>query len=323
MQSLPPINWSLARRVARPVSGELPSATRAQAHAVVASLRLAAERAGELVGAAGGLPGAPARRVVVCDRDTWAQAAGAMAHGVLGGLHVPQPRLGGAHIVKAAAYGALAGIALGGVGRHLLGQFDPSTSQLFLLAPNILHLHRQRELPLDDLLLWVAAHEQTHALQFSAAPWLLDHLTELFEVVAADEVKAIDVAGNLARGQRWAAATTSPRAAQAMEELTAVMTLLEGHADFVSDKVGATHIPSVRRLRAAFARAQGPSALARLVPALDKDAQYRDGLRFCRAVAARAGTDVLARAFQSPLSLPRPGEIADPAAWMRRVHGTA
>lgn len=323
MQSVPPINWRLARRVARPVSGDLPSVTRPQAFAVVASLRLAAVRAGELVVAAGGLPGEPARRVVVCDRDTWAQAAGAMAHGVLGALQVPHSRPGGARTVRAAAYGALAGVALGGVGRHLLGQFDPSTSQLFLLAPNNLHLHRQRDLPLDDLLLWVAAHEQTHALQFSAAPWLLAHLTELFEVVAADDVKGIDVARNLAGGQGWAAATTSPRAGQAMEELTAVMTLLEGHADFISDKVGARHIPSVRRLRAAFTRAQGPSALARLVPALDKDAQYRDGLKFCRAVAVRLGAGGLAPAFQSPQNLPGPEEIADPKAWMRRVHGTA
>ncbi len=28
----------------------------------------------------------------------------------------------------------------------------------------------------DDFALWVCVHEQTHALQFAAAPWLAGHL---------------------------------------------------------------------------------------------------------------------------------------------------
>ncbi|MDO5736031.1 MAG: zinc-dependent metalloprotease [Propionibacteriaceae bacterium] len=320
---MPPINWSLARRVARPVAGELPVATRAEAHALVASLRLAAARAGGLVVETAGLPGVPARRVIVCDRDTWASGAGAMAGGVLDVL--PMAQVGGRALrsLKAAGYGALAGMALGWVGRHILGQFDPSTSQLYLLAPNILHLQRERGFPMADLQLWVAAHEQTHALQFSAAPWLLDYLTQRFEKVAMDEVDALEVARNLARGQGFAAAMSSEPAGRAMQEVTAAMTLLEGHADFVSDQVGTKHIRSVRKLRAAFARTQRPSAVARLLPALDKDAQYRDGLRFCRGVSARARPRGLAAAFDRPENLPTHAEITDPAAWVRRVHGTA
>lgn len=322
MQTFPPINWGLARRVARPVSGELPEITRAEAHALVASLRLAAGRAGELVVAATGLPGAPAARVIVCDRDTWAHGAGAMAGGVLGVL--PQAGTHGrTQTLRAAGYGALAGIAMGVVGRQLLGQFDPSSSQLFLLAPNILHLQRERGFVMEDLQLWVAAHEQTHALQFSAAPWLMEHLSQRFAEVARDEVNALDVTRNLASGHGMAAAMAGPAARRAMEEVTATMTLLEGHADFVSDRVGATHIPTVRKLRAAFARTHRPTALARLLPALDKDAQYRDGLRFCRTVAARVGAGGLASAFESPENLPGPGEISDPGAWLRRVHGAA
>ncbi len=323
MVSLPPVNWNLAHRVARPFSGELPSASRAEAHATSASLRLAAARAGELVRETSRLTGPPAEHVVVCDRDHWARSAGAMAGGLLGGLPLTPVAPGPVSAVKGAGYGVLAGMALGWVGRQLLGQFDPVGSRLYLLAPNILHLQRVRRFVAADFHLWVACHEQTHAVQFSSAPWLMDHLTQRLSVVAADEVGAMEVARNLAGGQGLATAMSSPAAHSALQEVSATMTLLEGHADFISDRVGPRHIPSVRRLRAAFSRSHPPSALARLAPALDKDAQYRDGLRFCRAVAARVGVRGLSRAFESPENLPRPEEIGDPSAWRERVHGTA
>ncbi len=323
MQNLPPINWALARRVARPLAGELPTASRAEAHGIAASLRLAATRAGELVGDTSGLLGPPADRVVVCDRDHWAHNAGAIAGGLLGGLPLSPAPDGPLGAVTGAGYGILAGVALGLLGRQLLGQFDPSASRLYLLAPNILHLQRARKFIASDFHLWVASHEQTHAIQFSSAPWLLEHLMQRFSLVAADEVGALQVARNVARGQGFSAAMSSPAAHQALQEVSATMTLLEGHADFISDRVGPTHIPSVRRLRAAFSRSHAPTALARFAPALDKDAQYRDGLRFCRAVSARVGVRGLARAFESPDNLPRPAEIGDPAAWLGRVHGKA
>ncbi len=323
MRTMPAINWSVARSLSRGLSGELPAASRAEAHSTVASLRLAAARAAELVVDSSHLAGAPAAEVIVCDRDRWAHSAGAMAGGMLSGLSLAPARTGPMGALKGAGYGALAGLALGWVGRQLLGQFDPSTSRLYLLAPNVLHLQRARGFVAPDFHLWIAAHEQTHALQFSAAPWLVDHLTQRFQIIAADEVGPLEVARNLARGQGIATATASREAQAALAQITAVMTLLEGHADFISDRVGRAHIPSVRVLRAAFSRKHQPTALSRLAPALDKDAQYRDGLRFCRAVSVRSGVRGLGRAFEAPENLPRPEEIVDPQGWLGRVHGKA
>lgn len=322
MPTLPPINWGLARSVARPLSGELPSASRAEATAVVASLRLAAQRAGELVVDVGGLPGGPAQHVLVCDRDRWARSAQAMVVDALSGVSAATARPGGGRGVRAAGYGILAGVALGRVGRQLLGQFDPSTSRLYLIAPNIWQMQRARGFVAADFQLWVAAHEQTHALQFSSAPWLLEHLMSRLATVAGDEVGGLDVARNLASGHGVAAAMAGPEARRAMEEVIAAMTLLEGHADYISDRVGVAHIPTVKRLRATFARTHQPTVLARLVPALDKDAQYREGLRFCRTVAQRGGAKALAPAFASAEGLPSSEEISKPRAWLRRVHGT-
>jgi len=322
MQTLPPIDWGLARRISGSTSGELPVVTRPEAHALVASLRLAAQRAGELVAKVSGMPGEPARRLIVSDRATWARGATAMASAALDELSLPAPS-GPMRGLRAMGHGALAGVGLGWVGRQLLGQFDPATSTLFLLAPNILQLQRAHGFVMADFQLWVAAHEQTHAFQFSAAPWLSEHLMQRFETVAVDDVGAFEVMRGVARGRGLAASMTSPSAQQALQEVTATMTLLEGHADFVSDKLGTRHIPTVRRLRRAFSRNHPTTALARLIPATDKNAQYRDGLAFCRAVSIKAGRTALNRAFESPENLPRPEEISEPIAWLGRVHGTA
>ncbi len=322
MQTLPPIDWGLAGRVGGSTSGELPVLSRPEAHALVASLRLAAQRAGELVATVSGMPGQPARRVVVSDRATWARGATGMARAALDGLSLPGPS-GPLRSLRAAGHGAIAGVALGWVGRRLLGQFDPAASTLFLLAPNILQLQRTHGFVMKDFQLWVAAHEQTHAFQFSAAPWLLDHLVQRFETIAMDDVGALDVARGVLGGRGLAASMTSPSAHRALQEVSATMTLLEGHADFVSDKLGTRHVPTVRRLRRAFTRNNPPTALARLIPAIDKNAQYREGLAFCRAVSIRAGRTALNGAYESPEGLPRPAEIREPITWLRRVHGTA
>lgn len=322
MQSMPPIDWALAKRLATSLSGELPTVSRPEAHTLVASLRLAAQRAGELALNASALTGEPAQRVVVCDRATWAGGASAMARAALRQLPLGAPS-GPLRGLRGVGHGVLAGIGLGVVGRQLLGQYDPAASTLFLLAPNILQLQRRHGFTLADFQLWVAAHEQTHALQFSAAPWLLEHLMERFEIVAMDDVDSVDVVRGLARGRGMGASMSGDAARQAVAEVTATMTLLEGHADFVADRLGRRHVPSVRRLRRAFVRDGRPTALARLVPSLDKNAQYRDGLQFCRSVAARGGVKSLNEAFASPDFLPSVAEIGDPPAWLRRVHGTS
>jgi uncharacterized protein (DUF2342 family) len=49
--------------------------------------------------------------------------------------------------------------------------------------------------------------------------------------------------------------------------------------------------------------------------------QYRDGAVFVRAVTAQVGTDGFNAVWTSPETLPLPGEIENPPAWVQRVHG--
>jgi uncharacterized protein (DUF2342 family) len=86
-------------------------------------------------------------------------------------------------------------------------------------------------------------------------------------------------------------------------------------------------VPSVRALRRRFTarregRVTGLRRVLRSVLGLDvKTAQYRDGAAFVRGVRRKVGTAGFNAVWSAPDLLPTPAEIADPDAWVRRVHG--
>ena len=121
-------------------------------------------------------------------------------------------------------------------------------------------------------------------------------------------------------------AVQTPAQREIFDRLTAVMSLLEGHADFVMDEVGPDVVPTVEVIRSRFdARRHSPGAvdgLVRRLLGLDaKMAQYADGAAFVRAVVDRVGADGFSTVWRSPEDLPSRAEIADPGAWCTRVLG--
>ena len=48
--------------------------------------------------------------------------------------------------------------------------------RLLLVAPNVVHVERELEVDPTDFRLWVCLHEETHRVQFTAVPWMRDHL---------------------------------------------------------------------------------------------------------------------------------------------------
>ena len=345
---LPPVDWAAAGRWAGRIAPPGPAPSRAEARALVSGLRSAAETARPLAIRASGLAGAldaagstdAAARVLVVDRPGWATAAGASFAGLSG----QDGRRGKNPLVAGVTAQAAAVLAL--LSSKVLGQYDPYASgsqpygRLILVAPNVLHSEQTLGVDPDDFRLWVCVHEQTHALQFAAAPWLADHVraeaTALLRDVAATapthEVSA--VLGGLARALRgsggdWSLLDVLPAAQRSrVERLTAVMSLLEGHADVTMDAVGRRDIPSVRTLRSRLDARRGTTKgpadllLRRLLGLDAKLAQYRNGAAFVRAVRG-TGEGVLDAVWSGPDALPLPGEIADPEAWVRRVHGAA
>lgn len=303
MAVVPKIDWNLAARTGKRLVPPGPAASAREIGAAVAGLRTAANRAGELLAVRSGLTAEAAAPVLVIDRERWIEANSAMAADLLARVRRlvgEQPASGRGPV--AAALGAQAGAVLGVVGTRIMGQFEglTPTPRLLLVAPNIVAFERKTRVDQDDFRLWVCLHEQTHQFQFSHAPWLREHLQRL-------------VADFLLRGG-------SPRD---LGPITAVMTYLEGHAEFLMDEVGSTELATAPYLRTLLdGRRQSTSLatlLSRVVGLGKKLTQYEAGAAFCRALFAAGGLNMLNRPLSHPTAMPTAAEIGDPGAWLRRV----
>jgi coenzyme F420 biosynthesis associated uncharacterized protein len=252
-----------------------------------------------------------------------------------------------ARTVGAKVSGAELGALLAFMSGKILGQFDPfwdgpagSTGRMLLVAPNIVAVEREMGVDPHDFRMWVCLHEETHRVQFTAVPWLRDHLTSLLgSFVGATDVDPANVGkllgdgvtelGRVLRGVEGASITDvlqNPAQKEAVDAMTGVMSLLEGHADVVMDEVGPEVVPSVRKIRKRFEQrrdgAGGLDSLLRRLLGLDaKMRQYRDGAAFVRRVTRDVGHEGFNAVWESPASLPSREEILDPALWVQRVHG--
>jgi len=370
-----PVDWDLAARVAGQLASPGPTATRSELVDLVATLRTAgatatahAARITELVPADGTDPETdPVSLVQVVDRPGWAQANVRMLAAMTASVRGDDASTG-VRLAGAAQVGGVLALLAGKV----LGQFDPFTAdaraphgRLLLVAPNVLQVERALGVDPADFRLWIALHEQTHALQFAAAPWLADHLRhgasalldDLGELVPGGLVPGAGGRGRGGHGGRGPdggpafadvvrvasrvlvgpddgdsaglLSLLSPAQRAQLDEVGAVMSLLEGHADVAMDAVGPSVVPSVLHIRARFearrdagAASHGLERVLRRLLGLDaKLAQYRDGAAFVREVRRAVGTAGLNAVWSAPEQLPTAREIADPRAWVRRVHG--
>jgi putative hydrolase len=117
---------------------------------------------------------------------------------------------------------------------------------------------------------------------------------------------------------------TTPSERETLDQVQAVMAVIEGHAEHVMDAVAPDLLPSLPRLRAALdRRRRSQSALSRLVGRLLglelKLRQYELGKQFCDAVVSARNVGALHHVFSAPEALPSLAELADPAAWMART----
>ncbi|MFD7560306.1 MULTISPECIES: zinc-dependent metalloprotease [unclassified Streptomyces] len=361
------VDWNLAVATATRFVRPGPEVGRDEARAVVAELRAHARTSERhvreftrMIPDGATVPDTP---VLVVDRAGWVKA------NVAGFRELLQPLLGKMQdrragtpggAVLGAVGGKVTGVELGMLlsflASRVLGQYEtfapvsrdlPGSAgggRLLLVAPNIVHVERELEVHPHDFRLWVCLHEETHRTQFTAVPWLRDHLEgEIQAFLGATEVDPATVLERVREAaQSFAGArpdaehgdegrslvelVQTPEQREILGRLTAVMSLLEGHADFVMDGVGPEVVPSVAEIREKFQqrRASGAgrldAALRKLLGLDAKLRQYRDGERFVRAVVGQVGMDGFNRVWTSPNTLPTKAEIARPADWVARVH---
>ena len=254
------------------------------------------------------------------------------------------------------AYFIEVGLLLGFLGGKVLGQFDPFFSQaavtdgtggpgdraddravlgrLLLVAPNIVQAERELGADPADFRLWVCLHEETHRVQFTAVPWMRDHLFSEIASISDTVSPSTLLDGGLERltdaikagreGGSIVDMFSTPEQRAVIDRVTGMMSLLEGHADVVMDDVGPTVIPTVAAIRKKFTvRRKGMGTLDRVLRRLlgleAKMAQYRDGAKFVRAVVDKVGMEEFNAVWAGPENLPSKAELADPEGWVRRV----
>ena len=210
--------------------------------------------------------------------------------------------------------------------------------RLTLVAPNIVMVERELGVDPHDFRRWVCLHEETHRVQFTSVPWLRGYvqgmMTEFLLASDLDPAAIVDrlraAAGAVAGavrggdGESLIEAMQTPAQRALLDKLTAVMTLVEGHGDYVMDAVGPQVVPSVAEIREKFNSRRGSAGrveqILRRILGIDlKMKQYAEGSRFVRTVVEEAGMAGFNKVWTSPQTLPTRAELSRPADWLARV----
>jgi coenzyme F420 biosynthesis associated uncharacterized protein len=354
------IDWDVAIstgvRWARPG----PQVSLGEARAVVAELRALADQVSEPVRAVTGMSG-PGEDgsgwIAVVDRPGWIRANVDGFRVVLAPLaeHLRERgnAPGGAVVtaVGSRVTGVQAGLILAYLSGRVLGQYelflppDPSSpngiapaGRLTLVAPNIVMVERELGVNPHDFRRWVCLHEETHRTQFTSVPWLRGYVQEqMSEFLLASDLDPATILGRLRSaadavagavrdggGDSVLEAIQSPRQREILDRLTNVMTLVEGHGDYVMDAVGPQVVPSVEQIRARFNERRGTGGriertLRRILGIDLKMKQYAQGSRFVKAVVEEAGMATFNKVWTSPQTLPTKDEFVHPELWLDRV----
>jgi coenzyme F420 biosynthesis associated uncharacterized protein len=341
------VDWDLAATTAGTLSRSGPRVSYAEAAGVVAQLREFTDLAeGHVRDFTELRPKVTHPPVRVVDRPDWAAANLAGLDKVFTPLVTrltegkePGPL---AQMVGSRVAGVQAGSVLAYLSGRVLGQYEVFSSdpgQLLLVAPNIVEVERKLDADPRDFRLWVCLHEVTHRTQFTAVPWLRQYLFDEVEAFVnathldsdqlADRVRRVveAISGSIRDpNQRISVLelVQTPAQREVLDRLTAMMTLLEGHAEFVMDGVGPTVVPSVEEIRGKFnQRREVANPVERVIRKLlgvdVKLRQYAEGRKFVHAVVDQVGMAGFNRVWESPQTLPRKHELSDAYAWVSRV----
>ena len=339
-------DWDAALRTGRTVSGSGPKVSHPDRAAMREQLTRQVTRAESLVSEFTGLEVAGFRsRPWVMGRGDWVRQNLKGLQRVLEPLavRIAEKRpdaLDEKRRFSRKALGVQIGGLLGYVSRRVLGQVDiflppDDDGLIYFVGPNLTDVERTFQLPPEDFRLWVAIHEVTHRVQFSSATWLRGHLTGMVDAyldsVSLDPKELLDQLAKAVDDLRGASGSgpsgilrlLTPEQRELFERTQSMMSLLEGHASYVMNRVADGVVGDLPRLQAALARRRAVGGWEKRVQHAigfdQKVAQYDSGERFVDAVVDRIGMRGFNLVWAEPASLPQPGEIGDPDRWIARV----
>ncbi len=345
------VDWATAQRVAVRVAGREPFSQSYHSDSLGPDFAELTEVAERLVAEETGLVSlAGPARARVTDRAGWIQANVASFQRLLRPIIDKLSSRLEANALSPVAQklaGAEVGMVLGWMSTRVLGQYDlliieeesPLDQDLvYYVGPNILALEKQFAFPPREFRLWLALHEVTHRAQFTGIAWMRPHflglVSETLDSVDPDPKRFVEVAGRLADAARRGenplaeggimALLASAEQRQVLDQVSGLMSLLEGHGDITMDRAGRALVPNADRFsRVLHQRRDSTQGFARLLQQLigleAKMNQYAQGERFIEAVEQVGGPQLLSEAWESPDHLPSLDEIRHPQTWISRV----
>lgn len=240
----------------------------------------------------------------------------------------------------AAGLGAQLGAVLGFLSTRVLGQYDvlmAHQNQVWFVGANIVTTERRLGFTPRDFRLWVVLHELTHRGQFEANSWVRPYfrsmVDELLEVMHMDPKTLLDRIAETLKGGDGAGSDSGPLALRFLEphqrelfdQVQAFMSVIEGHGNFVMDRIGEVHIPSQPRMSRALRNPDNSlqTPIGKLIGKLlgfeFKKAQYVQGQHFFDTIFEQGGSPAVKACFSSAEALPSLAEVRAPESWLQRV----
>jgi coenzyme F420 biosynthesis associated uncharacterized protein len=352
------IDWDLAKRVAAGALILKPAPATYRSSDLQAQFDELTARAEHLVTEATGLHSAHgAARAKVTDRSGWAAANVRSMQRLIGPAFALQRADGSSPLermnkttlaVGRAVSGTQLGLMLAYMATRVLGQYDllisdenPEDQDLVsYVGPNVVAIEERYGFVPSQFRLWLALHEVTHRMQFTAVPWLRDHFVSLVGQLLeplhadpqglADTLRRITAEVRAGRNPLQEAGVVgmlaTPEQRMALQRIGGMMSLLEGHGDVTMDRAGAAEVPGAESfskvLHERRTNSRGVAKLMSRLLGLDaKMRQYAEGEQFVESVEAAGGPELLARVWRGPEWLPTLSEIRNPDEWVTRAGG--
>lgn len=358
-----PVDWEFAERVAHRVTGHDPLADSYHRSSLETDFAEATIRAAGLVAEFTGLsPAVEAALGQVVDRREWVTLNLASFRRILApvterfGERLAASPLAG---MSRRIAGAEAGVLLGWFGKRVLGQYDllaegpggagrtssddvrgsyeQEDGAVYYVGPNVLALEKRHGFRPRAFRLWIALHEVTHLVQFTGVPWMREYFLGLVD----DSLRMLDpdpkrfaravghiieearAGRNPLEGGGLVALFATEEQREVLTRVQALMSLLEGHGNYVMDRLGREHVEGkdhMARVLRERRSAQGVNRQFQKALGIElKLRQYTTGERFFDAVEDSAGPGALSVLWSGSDALPSLDEIQHPDRWLART----
>ena len=240
------------------------------------------------------------------------------------------------------------GGVLGWMSTRVLGQYDllvldneTSNEQdlVYFVGPNIRSIERRYAFDPDGFRLWLAIHELTHRAQFTGVLWMREHYLSLVENLlkevktdsgeteknfALQKQRSEEIESSSFSSLKVSNLFATVDTNNSINEIAALMTLLEGHGDVIMSRAGKGHVRNQERFEKVVSQrrksATGVTKIfQKLIGIEAKLAQYEKGEKFISTVEESEGINFLNTVWEDPSNLPELEEIENPSLWISRI----